>query len=154
MKKGLQIFIFLGVLLLIAACSNGGSITADDVISKLNAASVEAENPEKVTQDSTIKLNPEDGEIVRFKIPSMNGSSISEGSGENGLVYKDAPSGHVFILKNNDDLVELQKFYEEMGQTSEMFRSWTYVKDNMLLQMPGGVTEEQFNEYKKVIDSI
>lgn len=154
MKKEALFLVFFGILLLIVGCSSNSSVTADDVITKLKSASVEAENPEKVTQDSSIKLDPKDGEVVRFKISSINGSSISEGAGENGLVYKDAPSGHVFIFKNNDDLIELQKFYEEMGQTSELFRSWTYVKDNVLLQIPGGVPEDQFNKYKEVIDSL
>ncbi|WP_063564870.1 hypothetical protein [Paenibacillus sp. O199] len=154
MRKGLPILIFLGALLLIAGCSSGGSVTADDVISKLKTSSVEAENPEKILQEDSIKLNPEDGEVVRFKLPSMNGSSVQEGSGENGLVYKDAPSGHIFIFNNNADLVELQKFYEEMGQTSELFRSWTYAKDNILLQIPGALPEDQFNKYKEVIDSL
>ncbi|WP_338542742.1 hypothetical protein [Paenibacillus tundrae] len=154
MQKGWPILIFLGALLLITGCSSGRSVTADDVIAKLEKLSIEAENPRKVTEDGDMSLKPETAELVRFELPSLKGSSATEGSENSGFVLKDIPSGHIFIFENTDDLATMENIYEELGITLEMFRSLTYAKDNILLQVPATMPEEEFNKYKEFIDSL
>ncbi|WP_337033177.1 stress protein [Paenibacillus illinoisensis] len=137
--KGIKVLlVLLGAILFISGCNSGSKVSSADVVSKFKEAGLEAENAKQLGENDDIKIDPDDGEATRFYLPSI----------------QDTATGHVFVFNNQDDLNEVKTFYEDLGKQSELFKSWTYAKDNILLHLNGSMPEEQFNKYKEVLDSL
>ncbi|MDQ4064171.1 MAG: hypothetical protein M3122_09905 [Actinomycetota bacterium] len=70
-------------------------------------------------------------EQVRFSIPS---------AGE--------PAGRVFTFKSGEGLEQAREHYEGFG---DLFASYVCVESNVLVQIPGGMPEEQAERYGEVL---
>ncbi|MEL3779556.1 hypothetical protein RUV87_09500, partial [Staphylococcus epidermidis] len=55
-------------------------------------------------------------------------------------------------FKNEDDLKEMKKYYEELGKSSATFYSHVYTKDKFLIQMNGDIDDHVFEKYKKAMN--
>ncbi|OSX97706.1 hypothetical protein BTJ45_05729 [Bacillus mycoides] len=62
--------------------------------------------------------------------------------------------GRLFEITKKDDLEKVQKYYDELGNSSPLFFSHTYEKGNVLLQMNGDMNDEEFAKYKDVLDKF
>ncbi|EWH20411.1 membrane lipoprotein lipid attachment site-containing protein [Bacillus haynesii] len=134
MKK--LLVILLGVLFL-TACSNpaegDNEVTADKVIQAFKDAGLEAENPTDL-KEKEFGNTREEGK--RILVPSLG----------------DDAGGRLFKFKNKDDLKKAKAYYDDLGNSSPLFFSHTYAKDNFLLQMNGDMKDDQFEKYKAVMD--
>ncbi|AIQ63328.1 stress protein [Paenibacillus stellifer] len=140
MFKRFGVFLIVAVFIFSGCSSNNSasSVSLDDVIAKFKAAGLEAENATDIT-NKTMGMAPmkfEEGK--RILVPSLG---------------EDA-GGRVFVFKKTSDLEELKSYYDELGKSSAMLFSHTYVKGNVLLQMSGDMEQEQFDKYKKVMDEL
>jgi hypothetical protein len=126
--------IYILFLLLLFGCNSNKPITGDDVIASFKASNLEAENSFKMGPDD-YGFAPFVCEGTRFFIPSL---------GENN-------GGRVFICENQEELKSLEEYYQELGKTSAMFYSWTFHKDNILVQINGSLDEDIAMKYKDAI---
>lgn len=126
--------IFLLVLILLISCISNKSITGNDVIESFKKANLEAENPYKMGPED-YGLGPYVCEGTRFLIPSL---------GENN-------GGRIFICESQEELKSLEEYYKKLGKTSAMFFSWTFHKDNILVQLNGSLNEDIAKKYKDAI---
>jgi len=74
----------------------------------------------------------------RFYIPSL---------GENA-------GGRIMSYDDQGDLEEMKKYYDDLGEESAMFFSWTMAHENILIQINGDLPEEKYEEYKAALESL
>ena len=77
-------------------------------------------------------------EGTRFFIPSL-----CEGCG-----------GRAFSFTSLDDLEMMRAYYDEWGRVSAAFFSWVLVKDNILIQINGDLSEERARQYEAALDTM
>jgi hypothetical protein len=62
--------------------------------------------------------------------------------------------GKVFDFAKLDDLDRTREYYVELGEASAVFFSWTFVKDNILLQINGDLPEDKARAYEATLGSL
>lgn len=77
-------------------------------------------------------------EGTRFLIPSMCSDC----------------GGRVFAFANQEDLDLTKQFYIEMGKASALAFSWTFEKDNILVQINGDLPEDEARAYESAINGM
>jgi hypothetical protein len=115
------------------------AVTAERVILRFKQAGLEAENPRPMTTDD-YGLAPivcQDNSM-RFFIPSL---------GQNA-------GGRVFVCPSTEEVNQLKLFYEEQGQRNPDVRSWTFDNDRVLVQLNGGLPQEQARRYGEVLNEL
>lgn len=70
------------------------------------------------------------------------------------LSDEDKETGTVFCFKNKRDLERMKNYYEALNQSLPQFRSWLYVKDNILLQVNHEVPESKASTYAAALDTL
>lgn len=70
------------------------------------------------------------------------------------FTVEDKKNGRIMKFKNEDDLKDTKKYYDDLGKSSAAFYSHTYAKDNFLIQMNGEIKEDVFNKYKDAINKV
>ncbi|KAB2332920.1 stress protein [Bacillus mesophilum] len=135
--------VFFGFVILLgmvtSACSNGGGdLTVDESIEAFANAGLEAESPTEMTKDDygMAPMKAEEGK--RILLPSL-----CEDCG-----------GRVFSYDSQDDLEQMKAYYDEMGEESAMLFSWTIVHKNILVQLNGDLSEDQYKEYEKALKEL
>lgn len=124
--------LFVLIVLVLSAC--GSSVTGDDVVTAFKNAGLEAEGAYAMTKDD-YGFGPYVCTGTRFLIPSIGA--------DNG--------GRVFICDNTEDLELLKNYYDELGRSSALFFSWTFVKGNVLVQINGDLPEDKARQYEAAI---
>ena len=110
------------------------SITAEDVINAFIGAGLEAHQPYKMTKDD-YGIAPYVCEGTRFHIPSLGNNS----------------GGRVFICDSIDHMDALKSYYTKLGESSALFFSWVFTKDNVLVQINGDLAENIAKQYEQAI---
>lgn len=129
-QKLLALFVFTAFVL--SAC--GSSVTGEDVVTAFKNAGLEAESPSAMTKDD-YGFGPYVCTGTRFLIPSLGADS----------------GGRIFICDNAEDLASLKSYYDELGKSSAVFFSWTFVKGDVLVQINGDLPEEKARQYEAAI---
>lgn len=62
--------------------------------------------------------------------------------------------GRLYSFANLEDLSLMERYYTELGRQSAMFFSWVFVKDNILIQMNGDLSEENAIKYNEVLTGL
>ncbi|MFL2131172.1 DUF1002 domain-containing protein [Ruoffia sp. FAM 20858] len=62
--------------------------------------------------------------------------------------------GRLFLVRDENDLQTIKAVYDELGKEAAMLYSHTYSKGDILLQMGGDVSDEDFALYTAVIDEV
>ena len=62
--------------------------------------------------------------------------------------------GRVMSFASQEDLDRTESYYVEMGKQSAMFFSWTFVKDNILIQINGDLPEETAKLYETALNKM
>ncbi|MCP4419740.1 MAG: hypothetical protein GY805_24275 [Chloroflexi bacterium] len=133
-----RIAIALSILLLTSACGGSGSShMPQDVIDAFQSADLEAESPTVMTADD-YGLAPFVGDGIRFLIPSLG-----EGNGGRVVAFEDA-----------DDRDRLAAYFESLGESSALFFSWVFVKDNIVLQINGSLDEDIARQYEAALNGL
>lgn len=142
LKRGL-LPVLLAILItgILTACGNDDAesyLTNQEVIDAFQNAGLEVEDASEMTKDDygIAPMKAEEG--TRFLIPSLG----------------DDAGGRVFTYDNESDLDEMQEHYDSMGKESAMLFSWTIKYKNVLVQINGDLSEEEYNEYKKALESL
>ena len=125
------------LLTLMTACGNGGgsSATTADVVQQFKDDGLE------VGETSDLP-NKEFGNIreegIRVLIPSLG----------------DDAGGRLFLFDNDDDLATAKAYYDDLGNAGSMFYSHTHQAGNLLLQMNGDMSDEDFKKYADSMDKV
>ena len=77
-------------------------------------------------------------EGTRFLIPSIGP--------DNG--------GRILSFTNETDLQILKGYYDHLGEISPLFFSWTFVHDNILLQINGSLPQDRALQYQAALDQL
>lgn len=126
----------MAVTFLLTACGGKeSSYTTDDVIQKFKDDGLEVGEVSDL-ENKEFGNTREEGK--RILIPSLG-----EDSG-----------GRLFLFKNEIDLKEAKKYYDELGDAGPMFYSHTHQKGNFLFQMNGDMEDKDFKKYADSLDSI
>lgn len=133
--------VFIALTFILAACSGGSpDVSSADVVSKLQEAGLEADGATDMTKDDYGAAPMLAKEGKRILVPSLG----------------DDKGGRIFIFSSTDDLEKTKAFYDELGKSSAMLFSWTAANNdkNVLIQMNGDMTEEQFKKYEEAINNM
>jgi len=131
MKNKLLVIIIV-MAAIISGCAS--QVTGDDVVAAFKDAGLEAESTYAMTKDD-YGFGPYVCTGTRFLIPSIGA--------DNG--------GRIFICDNAEDLAVLKNYYDELGRSSAVFFSWTFVKGDVLVQINGDLPEEKARQYEAAI---
>jgi hypothetical protein len=115
------------------------AITAERVIRQFQQAGLEAADPRPMTADDygLAPLVCQDNSM-RFFIPSLGPNA----------------GGRVFVCPSTDEVDELKLFYARQGQQNPELRSWTFVNERVLVQLNGGLPQEQAERYGEVLNEL
>lgn len=108
--------------------------TIEQVLGALKQAELEAEDPRPMTRED-YGLAPYVGSGVRFLIPSLCADC----------------GGRLFSIENATDLALMKAYYDEMGRQSALLFSWTFARDNILLQINGDLPEASAKQYEEAL---
>ncbi len=111
---------------------------SQQVIDAFTSAELEADPTYTMTKDDYGMAPMVAIEGSRFIIPSLCADC----------------GGRIFSFNNPDDLAATKRYYDELGNASAMFFSWTFEKDNILVQINGDLPEEKALQYKEVLDGL
>lgn len=106
-------------------------LRAQDVVTAFRAAGLPAHIVRSATKEERDGLFAfVQADALRFR--------ISEREGEMGMVL---------VFKNANDLQRMHKYYLGLNRALPRFKSWLFVKDNILLQINHEVPESTAREY-------
>jgi hypothetical protein len=129
---------FLLLLLALAGCGGGapntGAGTGTEIIAAFKAAGLEAEGGKPMVEadygDAPVLCSG-----TQFSLPSLGEGSV----------------GHVFVCDRREELTSLKTYYNVRGQGSPDLRSWTFSKENILLQLDGKLERETAKKYEAAL---
>lgn len=129
------LLIFFSSLLILGAC--GKEYSVSDVTDQFKKDGLKVQNLHKMSRED-------------FGVAPMKAEEAKM------FTVKDDKNARIMKFKNEDELKDTIKYYDELGKSSAAFYSHTYAKDNILIQMNGEIKEDVFNKYKdsmkKVLD--
>lgn len=127
-------------VLLVASCSsrNYQKWQSSQVIDAFHAAGLEAEGvrPLEPADYGAAPLVADEG--VRFLIPSL---------GEDR-------GGRVFNFDTPEELAAMKAYYETLGESNALFFSWVFTRDNILVQITGGLDEAIARQYEAALNNM
>jgi hypothetical protein len=137
-KGKLMRWMFLLILLALASCGGGapntGAGTGTEIIAAFKAAGLEAEGGKDMTE-----ADYDDAPVLcqgtQFMLPSLGEGRV----------------GHVFICDKREELTSLKTYYNVRGQGNPDLRSWTFSKENVLLQLDGMLERETAKKYEAAL---
>lgn len=139
MKTLSSVLLVAGMVLAVVACGGSSAdLGAQDVVDAFNAAGLEADSPRPMVKDDYGLAPMVATEGIRFFLPSLD-----EGA-----------SGRIMAFDNQDDLGKTEEFYVTLGEESALFFSWTFVKDNILVQINGDLPEAQARAYEAALAAM
>ncbi len=106
--------------------------------SAIQAAGLEFANPTPMTKDDYGLAPMTAKEAIHFFVPS---------------VCSDC-GGRLYSFSSQDDLNRMKEYYDKLGQASAAFFSWTFVKDNILIQINGDMPDTQAHKYEAALDNM
>ena len=99
------------------------------------SAGLEFANPTTMTKDDYGMAPISAKEAIHFFIPSLCSDC----------------GGRLYSFAKPEDLALMEAYYTELGRQSAMFFSWVFVKDNILIQINGDLSEEKAQKYNEVL---
>ncbi len=106
----------------------------EQVITAFKAAGLDAESSGPMTKED-YGMAPYVGQGMRFLIPSLCADC----------------GGRVLAIDDKADLQRAKAFYDNLGKQSAMLFSWTYVRENILVQLNGDLPEAQAKKYEAAL---
>jgi hypothetical protein len=117
-----------------AGSGGGAGGTADQILAAFVAAGLEAEGGKAMTEadygDAPVLCTG-----TQFALPSLGESKV----------------GHVFICDRREEMTSLKTYYNVRGQGNPELRSWTFSKENVLLQLDGSMPRETAQQYEAAL---
>lgn len=107
-------------------------------VAALQAASLEVVNPQPMSASDYGLAPLVATEGKRFVLPSVCADC----------------SGRLVALPSPAALQQLRTYYESLGKNNAAFFSWVFVKDNLLLQLNGELSELEARRYEAALQSL
>lgn len=101
-------------------------------------AGLEASSPRPMTVDDYGFAPLVAIEGTRFLIPSLCAEC----------------GGRILSFASLEDLEKSRAYYVDLGRESAAFYSWTFVKDNILVQINGDLPEEKAQQYEAALNAM
>ena len=128
----------VGVLFLAACGASAPKWTAQQAIDSFKAAGLEAESPQPMTRQDLNVVPYVTDDMIHFLIPSLCPDC----------------GGRVFAVKDEADIAPLKTYYESLGKSSAAFYSHVLVRDNILVQINGELSDETAAQYRAALESM
>lgn len=112
--------------------------TPEQVIAAFKSAELEAENTRAMTSKDYGLAPMIAKEGIRFYIPSLGPDK----------------GGRLYSFENQEKLNIMKDYYVKAGETSAMFFSWVFAKDNILIQINGDLDESKAKQYEAALNSL
>lgn len=139
MKRAALLLVVLMALAVVAACGAGqADLTADQIVTALQEAGLEADSPQAMTADD-YGLTPFVGKGVHFLTPSVCNDC-------GGRVYVGTP----------EEIDQLAGYYKKLSDASALFFSWVFETEDgrALIQINGDMPEADALRYKAALEGI
>jgi hypothetical protein len=104
----------------------------------LLANNLEFVNPTKMTKDDYGMAPMNTEEALHFGTPSICADC----------------GGRLYSFSDINKLNTMKKYYDMLGEGSAMLFSWTFAKDNILIQIGGDMPEDRAHQYEAALNSI
>lgn len=122
--------------LILSACGNAGSSPSTaDVVQQFKEDGLEVGETSELPNKEFGNIREEG---IRLLIPSLG----------------DDAGGRVFLFDNEDDMATAKSYYNELGNAGAMFYSHTHTTGNLLFQMNGDMSDEDFKKYADSMDKL
>lgn len=143
MRKLITALLAIGLTGVLAACGGvvGGSandLSPSDVIEAFKDEGLPVEDARKMTKDDFGMSPMKAKEAEIFTTPF-----VCDGCNVRVLSYDKASK-----------LDEMKDYYDNLGEESAAFFSWTVKHKNILVQMNGDMDEEDYEKYRDVIEGL
>jgi hypothetical protein len=161
--KFMAVAIMIAVMALTAACGQANKtttttstaetkkeVTVENVIQAFKNAGLEAENTYEMGAKDYGMAPMTAKKGIRFLIPSMGVSDDVEPDDKD----KGMSGGRVLVFENQEKMEAMKKYYDSLKEVSAWMFSWTVGNKTVLVQINGELSEDQFNKYKAIIDSL
>lgn len=112
--------------------------TADQVVEAFDAAGLEVGQYRPMTHDDYGFAPFVATAGVRFFIPSL----CAECGGR--IMAFDSPAG----------LLATKEYYDSLGRESAVLFSWTFVRDNILVQINGSLPQDKAEQYRSALEGM
>jgi hypothetical protein len=127
---------FVLLALLLVACGGDEARTPSmRVIDAFHAYDLEAENARPMEPEDYGPAPQVAVEGTRFFMPFLGGEQ----------------GGRVMSFATQEDLEQVKSYYENLDTLPP---PWLFVKDNILVQLHGDLTEEEAAEYEAALNSV
>lgn len=166
--------IFAGCCLLLASCAKSSPPTSgtnvpnspsnspapsptfqrwksEDAIEVFRTAGLEIGNTPTMTREDYGIAPYVAVEGLRLQIPSL--AEDSDGNGKIDAEEADV-GGRVMSFKAREDLDKTKNYYDDLGKESAVLYSYTFVKDNILVQINGALSQEKANGYDRALQTL
>jgi hypothetical protein len=94
------------------------------------------------------------GEVAPMQKPKDYGAGPTVAlEGQRFLLPSVCPDcgGRIFTYANAEDLELHKKYFDDLGKGSAWLWSWTYARDNILVQLNGKLSEAQAKKYEAAL---
>lgn len=115
-------------------------LTSEDVVAAFAEAGLEAEDPTPMTPEDFGLAPMKTDDATRFLIPSLGADS----------------GGRAFVFDDVADLRDTKAYYDELGEESAAFFSWTFANEEVgvLVQVNGELAEADAGRYEEVVAGL
>ncbi|UCD34843.1 MAG: hypothetical protein JSU90_11225 [Nitrospiraceae bacterium] len=111
--------------------------STDDVITILNEQGLDVKEIEKDTDVTYALQSARAKEVMGISIP-LEGAETE---------------GYIFSFELKDDLEKMAGYYREMNNRGDL-HTWSFVSGNILLILPGALSEEEARQYESALRRI
>lgn len=112
--------------------------TLEDAQEVIQAAGLEFEDVREMTKDDYGFAPMNALQAWRFIIPSLCSDC----------------GGRIYSFDDSEKLALMKDYYEKLSESSAMFFSWTFAKDNILIQISGDLPEEKALRYQEALENL
>ena len=127
------VFLAVAVVAIVLVALLIADPSAGEVVQAFRDEGLEAGEEQQIDRDEDRSFVPKTyEEQVSFAIPSVG----------------ERTTGRVYTFQSREDLEQVREHYEEF---EGLFPSYVYVEGNVLVQIPGGVSDEQAQRYGEVL---
>jgi hypothetical protein len=123
------------ILILLTACGGDDTPPSMRVIEAFHAFDLEAENPRPMEPDDYGEAPQVAVEGTRFFMPFLGGSQ----------------GGRIMTFASQAELEQVLSYYQNLDTQPP---PWLFVKDNILVQLHGDLTDEEAAEYEAALNSV
>jgi len=131
-----MLLLSLSIIMFLFACGGNSNLTPDSVYNAFKDSGFRVENPRDMTEEDYGIAPMKANDDLIFEIPSSDGN------------------GRIFSFDNQQDLNEMKKYYETLGEIGGLLSSYTIKHKNILVQLNGDVSANLYHEFKHDLESM